>query len=166
MSVWRRFRLGLDGFTFVKEPEYYAAHVVTGAVRATGLFGALLAHMPTVVDVAVDDRHSQRSWAGEQIPLAGVQDAVSRLKGRLSSAGGVEIAVYTKDDQITLNPQVEIFVYARSDRWREVLVRQGLVQRKVVATRSWKIGRREFEPVPDLTTDLEAAAAGLGLRSV
>ena len=30
-SIWRRFRSGVDGFTFVKEADYYAAHVVANA---------------------------------------------------------------------------------------------------------------------------------------
>lgn len=165
-SVWRRFRSGLDGFSFVKESDHYSAHVVTNAERGADLFCALLAHLPPAVDVAVDDRHSQRSWAGQQIALPDVQDAMGRLKSQLASAGGVEIAIYTSDDQLTLNPQVELFIYARSDRWLYLLLGMGLEERKLLATRSWKMSRREFDPNPQLTSDLEAAAARLGLRSL
>jgi hypothetical protein len=82
----------------------------------------------------------------------------------LANAGGVEIAVYTGDDQLTLNPQVELFIYARSDRWLYLLLGLGLEERTLLATRSWKMARREFDPAPELTSELEAAAARLGLR--
>ena len=32
-SIWRRFRTSADGFSFVKEEDYYAAHIVANAER-------------------------------------------------------------------------------------------------------------------------------------
>lgn len=164
-SVWRRFRSGHDGFTFVHENEYYAAHVVTNAERAVDLFHVLLEHFPPAVDVAVDDRRGKRSWGGEQIALPDVQDAVGRIKVPLAAAGGVEITIYTAEEQLTLNPQLELFIYARSDRWLYFLLGLGLEERTLLATRSWKMMRHNFEPAPELTDALAAAAGRLGLSA-
>jgi hypothetical protein len=162
-SIWRRFRSGLDGFTFVHEANHYSAHVVANAERAVDLFYVLMQHLPPAVDVAIDDRRAKRGWAGERIALPDVQDAMGRLKVALAATGGVEIAIYTADDQITLNPQLELFLYARSDRWLYLLLGLGLEERTVLRTRSWKLSRRVFEPAPELSDAVAAAATRLGL---
>ena len=40
-SIWKRFRASMDGFTFVEEDDYYAAHVVANAERVVDLFYTL-----------------------------------------------------------------------------------------------------------------------------
>lgn len=162
-SVWRRFRSGLDGFTFVREADYYAAHVVTNAERGVDLFHVLLEHFPPAVDVTIDDRRRRRSWSGTAVALPDVQDAIGRLKAPLAAAGGVEIAIYTTEDQLTINSHLELFLYGRSDRWLYLLMGLGLEERRVVATRSWKLNRHDFEPAPELADALDATVARLGL---
>jgi hypothetical protein len=162
-SVWRRFRSGRDGFTFVREADYYAAHVVTNAERGVDLFHVLLEHFPPAVDVTIDDRRRQRSWAGTAVALPDVQDAIGRIKSPLAAAGGAEIAVYTTDDQLTINPHLELFIYGRSDRWLYLLLGLGLEERRMVATRSWKLSRHEFDPAPELSEALDATVSRLGL---
>jgi len=163
-SIWRRFRSGLDGFTFVQDTDHYAAHIVTSAERAVDLFRALLDHLGPAVDVAVEDRRGKRSWTGEQVARADVQDAIGRLQTSLAAAGGVEIAVYTAQDQVTLDAQLELFIYARSDRWLYLLLGLGLEERTTLPTRSWRVSRHDFEPAPELSDALEAAATRLSLR--
>jgi hypothetical protein len=164
-SIWRRFRSGLDGFTFVREGDHYSAHIVTTAERSVDLFYVLLEHMSPAVDVAIDDRRGKKQWLGVQLALPDVRDAVSRLKVPLAAAGGLELAVYTTDDQVTLNPQLELFIYARSDRWLYLLTGLGLEERTIVGTRSWKISRHDFEPAPELTAAVESMAVRLGLHA-
>lgn len=162
-SVWRRFRSGLDGFTFVREADFYAAHVVTTAERGVDLFHVMLEHFPPVVDVTVEDRRRQRSWAGRNVALPDLQDAIGRIKVPLAAVGGAEIAIYTTEDQLTINPHLELFIYGRSDRWLYLLLGLGLEERRVVATRSWKLNRHEFEPSSELSDALDATVSLLGL---
>lgn len=163
-SIWRRFRTGLDGFTFVKEADYYAAHVVANAERITDLFHALSEHLPPAVDVFVDDLRAGRKLQGENLALPDVRDALAKLKVPLSAAGGVELSVFSAEDQLTLNQHLELFLYARTDRWLYILQGKGLQEVRAVRTRSWKLNRGEFQPAPDLEAALAATVHRLGLR--
>ena len=119
--MWRRFRAGTDGFSFVREDDYYAAHVAANAERVVDLFHALTEHLPPAVDVALEDVRSGLSWKGENIALPDVREVIARMKSPLSTFGGVEFAVYTSEDQLTLNPHLELFIYARTDQWFYIL---------------------------------------------
>ena len=164
-SLWRRFRTSADGFSFIKEEEYYAAHLVANSERVADLFEALLEHMPPAVDVSIRDARTGTQWEGTSVALPDVRDAIARLKSPLAAFGGVEISVFTTDDQLTLNPVMELFVYARSDQWLYILQGKGLEQRRSVRTRSWKLGRVQHPPAPELSEAVAAAAASLGLAS-
>ena len=93
-----------------------------------------------------------------------VRDAIARLKTALAASGGVEIAVYTSEDQLTLNPVLELFIYARSDQWLYILQGKGLEERRAVRTKSWRLKQQEFPPAPELSHALEQAATSLGLQ--
>jgi hypothetical protein len=165
-SIWKRFRTAADGYSFTKEPDYYAAHVVANAERIVDLFHALMEHLPPAVDVAIEDRRSGRKWKGESLALPDVRDAIARLKTALATSGGVEIAVYTSEDQLTLNPVLELFIYARSDQWLYILQGKGLEERRAVRTKSWRLKQQEYPPAPELSQAIEAAGASLGLQPV
>ena len=162
-SVWKRFRSGADGFSFVKEGDYYAAHVVANAERAVDLFHTLLQHLPPAVDVVLTDKRGGTSWKGESLALPDVRETIARLKVPMAAHGGVELAVFTTDDQLTLNPVLELFVYARTDQWLYILEGLGLEEQRVVKTKSWKLSRQQFPPAPDLVEAVTAAAERLGL---
>jgi hypothetical protein len=162
-SIWRRFRAGADGFTFVKEDDYYAAHIVANAERVVDLFHVLTSHLPPAVDVSITDARSKRTWKGENIALPDVRESIARMKVPLAASGGVEIAVYSPEDQITLNPQLELFIYARSDSWLYILQGKGLEEQRLVRTRSWKASRGSYPPAPDLDEAVRATAERLAL---
>ena len=162
-SVWRRFRSGIDGFTFLQEKDYYQAHVVANAERMADLFHALTEHLPPAVDVAISDLRSGREWKGENLALPDVREAIARLKVQLATFGGVEFTVFTTDDQVTLNPHLELFVYARTDRWLYILQGKGLQEQRTVRTRSWRLSKTEFPPAPELQDALTATVERLGL---
>ena len=88
-SIWRRFRAGSDGFTFVKEDDYYAAHIVANAERIVDLFHTLTAQLPPAVDVAITDARTNRTWKGDSLALPDVRESIARMKVPLAASGGV-----------------------------------------------------------------------------
>lgn len=163
-SIWRRFRTGADGFTFAREEDYYVAHVAANAERVTDLFYSLSEHLAPAVDVTLEDHRSGRSWRGESLALPDVQEQLARLKLLLARYGGVELSVFTSDDQLSLNPYIELYIYARTDRWLYLLEGKGLVEQRTVRTKSWKVRRQQFPAAPELVNAVAAAAERLGLE--
>jgi hypothetical protein len=164
-SVWKRFRTSLDGFTFVEEDDYYAAHVVANAERVVDLFYTLTEQLSPAVDVVIDDKRNGKTWKGDALALPDVRDAIARLKVPLAQNGGVEVSVFTPEDQLTLNPYLELFIYARTDRWLYMLEGKGLQEQRAVRTKSWKVKREDFPPAPELERAIAAAAERLGMTS-
>jgi hypothetical protein len=163
-QIWRRFRVSADGFTFAREEDLYTAHVAANAERVVDLFYALTEQLPPAVDVVIDDLRSGRSWKGDVVALPDVRESVARLKMLLSRYGGVELSVYTEEDQLSLNPYLELFIYARSDRWLYLLEGKGLEEQPLVRPKSWKNSRQHFPAAPDLVNAVTAAAERLGLQ--
>ena len=165
-SIWRRFRVSADGFTFEQEDDHFTAHIVANAERVVDLFYALSEHLSPAVDVVIEDLRSGRSWKGEAVALPDVRESIARLKILLARYGGAEVSVYTGDDQLSLNPYLELFIYARTDRWLYLLEVKGLEEQAVVQTKSWKTNRQHFPAAPDLVNAVTAAAERLGLEPV
>jgi hypothetical protein len=162
-SIWKRFRSNADGFTFIEEGDHYSAHVVANAERVVDLFHALSEQLSPAVDVVIDDSRSGAVWKGESLALPDVRDAIARLKVLLSQHGGVELSVFTTEDQLTLNQQLELFVYARTDRWLYVLQGKGLQEQRAVRTKSWKLKRGDFPAAPELDRAIQGVVERLGL---
>src|SRR5919197_6038638 len=101
-SIWRRFRASADGFTFTQESDYYAAHVVANAERVVDLFYTLCEQLSPAVDVVIEDLRSGTTWKGEGIALPDVREQIARLKILLARYGGIELSVFTSEDQLTL----------------------------------------------------------------
>ena len=163
ITVWRRFRSGVDGFTFEKNGETYEAYVGANAERVVDLFYTLSEHLSPAIDIAIEDLRSESSWHGDSIALPDVRDAIARLKVPLATYGGVEFTLYTPDDQITLTPQLELFIFARSDRWYYLLQGLGLEERAALADRSWRSKGWDHAAAPTLSAAIAAAAERLTL---
>lgn len=163
-SIWRRFRVSSDGFTFAQEDDHFTAHVVANAERVVDLFYTLTEELPPAVDVVIEDLRSGRAWKGEAVPLPDIRESIARLKNLLGRYGGVELSVYTAEDQLTLNPYLELYIYARTDRWLYLLEGKGLEEQGRVRTKSWKTNRQHFPAAPDLVNAVTAAAERLGLQ--
>jgi hypothetical protein len=163
-SIWRRFRTGADGFTFAREGEHFASHIVANAERVVDLFYALTEHLPPAVDVYAEDLRSDMRWSGEALPLPDVRESIARLKVPLAAYGGVEISVFTSEDQVTLNPHLELFIYARTDQWLYILQGKGLQEQRAVRSKSWQLSRGDFQAAPDLVQAVAATSERLGLK--
>lgn len=166
-SLWQRFRTAPEGFTVAhEEPELWAWHVVAVPERVMELFGTLLAEMPAVVTVEITDAHADRRWKGEGCDRDGVRGAMALLRAPVIALGGVEITVFAADDQITLNPVLELFVYSKGERWTEVIAGTGLVEQRMVRTQSWKLRRSGLTPAPELSAAVARAAESLRLPAL
>ena len=49
-SIWRRFRVSADGFTFAEEDDHFTAHVVANAERVVDLFYTLSEQLPPAIE--------------------------------------------------------------------------------------------------------------------
>ena len=163
-SIWRRFRASADGFTFASDEGVYSAHVVANAERIVDLFHSLTEQLPPAVDVTLEDLRSGRTWKGEGLPLDDVREQIARLKVLLGRYGGMEFSVFTSEDQLTLNPYLELFIYARTDRWYYLLEGRGLEEQGAVHTKSWKQRRAQFPAAAELVNAIQAAVERLGLQ--
>jgi hypothetical protein len=164
-TVWKRFRSGQDGFTFTRTGDIYEAKVVANAERVVDLFYTLAELMAPAVDVHIHDARSKTTWNGQTLALPDVRDAVARLKVPLSTYGGVEITIFTPEDQLTLSPQLELFIYSRSDRWMYLLTSMNLEERASLEDRLWGMDSWERTPAPALSDAVAAAAERLSIKS-
>ena len=162
-SIWRRFRASSDDFTFTEEDGVFTAHIVANAERVVDLFWTLTDLLGPAVDLHIDDLRSGRSWHGESLPLPDVRDSMARLRLLLARYGGIQISIYTSEDQLSLNEHLELFIYSKSDKWLYLLEGRGLEEMPQVQTKSWKIKRQVFPAAPDLVNALASAAERLGL---
>lgn len=166
VTVWRRFRSGVDGFTFEQLPDgVFEAHIATNAERAVDLLYVLSEHLPPAVDFAVADRRNGTSWVGADVALPDVRDALARLKIPLAAYGGVDISVYTSDDQLSLTSALDLYAFGRSDRWLYLLQSKGLEQYGAVAGKPWRGQPWDRAPAPALTTAIASTAERLGLSA-
>lgn len=126
-AVWRRFGNGKDTFSFKKNSDgLYEARVSANAERAVDLLYALAEHLAPAINVHVHDKRHNKRWSGKDVPLPDVRDAIARLRVGLATSGGIEISLYTEQDQLTLTAGLELCAYAVSDRWLFLLQGIGL----------------------------------------
>lgn len=163
-TVWRRFRPREDVFAFRREGALYVAEVAAGSERSVDLLHALLEQLPPVVGLALECMRTGREYVGEQLQLAEVREAVARLKVPLVASGGVELTVFTADEQLSLSPLLDLWIFATSDRWLSLLQERGLEERAELPRRSWSLGRDEFGGAPELVGAIVAAAGRLTLH--
>ena len=163
ISVWRRFRSGVDGFTFEKDGDHYEAYVGANAERVVDLFYTLSEQLAPAIDCVIEDLRSESTWHGEAVALPDVRDAIARLKVPLATYGGVEFTLYTADDQLTLTQQLELFIYSRTDKWLYLLQGKGLEERASLADRSWRSQSWDRAPAPTLSAAIASAAERLSL---
>lgn len=162
-TIWRRFRAPADGFEFGDENGILTARVVANAERAVDLFHAITDYLTPAVDVVVEDVRGGKRWGAAAVALPDVRETIARLKIPLSTFAGVEFAVFNEEEQVTLTPHLELYVYARTDRWLYLLQGKGLELREHIRSRSWRLARDEFAAAPELRQALETAADRLAL---
>ena len=159
-----RFRAAADVFVFHREDDLYVARVSAGRQRSVDRYHALLTHLPTTVAFSLECVRSEREFVGDELTLVEVREAVARLKTPLVASGGVEVSVYTDDDQVALSPLLDLWIYARSDRWLFILLREGLEEVNELPARTWTVRREEFTGASELVDAVTETAERLTLR--
>ncbi len=165
-DVQSRFRRDTDWFVASRRSGLYVAQVGTVSERAVDLLPALALHLDPAVDLVMESLRDRKAWQGRSLPLPDVREVMGRLRLPLAMYGGVEIALVTPDDQLTLTPELAIVLYARTDRWFFVLEGRGLVERASLPAPVWNSSRSQLQPVDDLTLALSAAAERLSLSAL
>jgi hypothetical protein len=160
------FRGGADGFVFSERDGICEARIAANADRTVELFLALAEHLPPAVQVEITDARRGETWSGEDLALVDARDAIARLKPLLSTSAGLEFTVFGSDDQLTLTPNVEVYIYARTDRWLYLLQGKGLRRLRRLRPRSWRLTHEEFGEAPEVGPALQLAAERLGLTVV
>jgi hypothetical protein len=164
--IAERFRSGDDVFAASVRDGMHVVHVGAGMARSVALLDALAEHLPPVVDCSIECLRSKRRFVGEGLSLPEVRETIGRLQVPLLQSGGVELTVYTADDQLVLDPMLELWVYSKTDRWVYLLVGEGLEQVTEIEPRAWRVNREEFEGAPALVNAIEKTAERLTLTVV
>jgi hypothetical protein len=158
-----RFRSSADWFVRGKIGDVHTVRVGASGERAVDLMHALVASLPPHVHVSVESIREKAAWAGWDVSRNDTRDVLARIKLLLASYGGVEIAVYTHDDQLTLTPELEVVVYSRLERWGRRLIALGLEERDAMPASTWRPSRHALTPAPELSESLETSVKRLGL---
>ncbi|MCU0649527.1 MAG: hypothetical protein MUF00_16155 [Gemmatimonadaceae bacterium] len=164
--VWRRFRADGDRYLRLRQGALYVARVAAVAERVVDLLHTLSEELDEAIDVRIDDVRRGLSWIAREVPRAEVRDVLTRLKLPLATYGGVEVTLVTPQDQLTLTPELLLFVMGRSDRWWRVLEQYGLRAQRTVDEPQWVPDRAHLRPVREVSEAVDAAVRQLELQPV
>lgn len=142
--IWPHFRSGWEGFVFGQRDGTWEAQLVPNADRTVELFLALLEHLAPAVDVGLEDWRTGARWHGESLENGDVRDAIARSKQAWATHAGTEVTVIGGGEQVTLTANLELFVFAATDRWLYLLQGKGLRRLQRLRKRSWALVRGEF----------------------
>jgi hypothetical protein len=159
---------------FHRDSEWYVtsstADLHTWRVQATDervveLLHRLAMQLEGPVDVELNNLRDGRQWSGALRPLQEVREALGRMRWPLASCGGVELALVTADDQLTLTPDLSLVVYSRSDRWTALLEAEGVVGRAETPPVQWRRSDVPWTDAPELDTAVDVMVARLALET-
>ncbi len=160
-----RFRSSTDWFVQSVRDDIHVAQIGTNGERAVDLLHALAFHLDPAVDFVIDSVRDGSAWYGSLLALPDVRDAVGRLKLTLSTYGGVELSVYTPDDQLSLTSDLKLVIYSRTDRWLYLLEGMGLEERAALPSAVWRPLASTLIEAPELEASIAAAVERLAMTT-
>jgi hypothetical protein len=160
-----RFRPSNDWFVSRRSGAIHEMFVWSHAERLMRLMYELSEHLEPEVDLSIESRRDGRVWHGSVLPLNEVRSTIEMLVQSMSRFGGVELSVYTPDDQLTITSSLGLVIYARSDRWVYLLEAMGFTERANPPQQSWDADGAPLDDAPELTRDLELAVRQLKLTA-
>ena len=158
-----RFRSSADWFTQSELDGIFTCFIGANSERAVDLMHSLSQLFPDSFSVSISALRERQSWWDNACARTEVRDVLARLKVLLAGYGGVEFAIYTSDDQITLTPELQLIVYSRSAKWRELLLDMGLEEKAEAPPAVWCVSRNSLVPAPELSDSLMLAVRRLAL---
>lgn len=161
--IAQRFRSSADWFVSLNRSDVHTYLIGAASERSLDIMQALVAFLPENVSVSISSLRERKSWWDNACPRSEVRDVLARLKVLLAGYGGVEFAVYTSNDQLTLTPELELVIYSRSTSWPARLRKSGLEERAAPPTAVWKPSRVELPPAPELLDSIAGAVRRLNL---
>ena len=133
---------------FRREGDVHVAEIFAEPERSVELFASLIDELPQQIDLTIWCARSGERFAGEGRFRSEVDEGLRALLPAVAAVGGVEIALYSAEDQLTLSLSAELWVYTRSPRWPLVLASRGLVERTTADRRSWTVNAGDFCGAP------------------
>lgn len=161
-----RFRPTNDWFVSRRTGAIHELFVWANAERLMRLVYDLGEHLDPEVDVCIESRRDGRVWQGSLIPINEVRATIEMLEQSVSQFGGIELSVYTADDQLTITASLGLVIFARSDRWVYLLEALGFVERANAPQQLWNAEGAPLGDAPELMRDLELAARQLKLVTI
>ena len=184
-EVWQRFKLPDEGFEFGDVAGLYCARVVAGGERSLSLFHTLIGHLAPSVSLRLHDVRPHEPepprtaepgeagslaaigyWQGDRLDRDKVRIAVDGARGVLAREGGVEVAVFDEEDQVTLGSNLDMFVFSRTARWYPLLRGLGLATYPAIPHRSWRLRPSEFPPSEAVRKTIRDIARRFGAEPV
>lgn len=159
-----RFRPVPDWFVASETGGVHALFAWSNAERIVNVLHALAAHLDPAVDLVLESSRDGRTWCGELLPLPDVRIALGRLQSPVASYGGVELSIYTPDDQLTLTQALGLVVYARSDRWVYLLEGMGFEERAKAPAPIWELEGAPLGEAPELDRAIALVVEQLDLK--
>lgn len=159
-------RRDVEWFTSSIAESVYVTTIGGSAERLVKLYFELALHVSPLVDLAIVSFRNNAAWRGDAVATTDVVAALERARWLLAAHGGVEVTAYTEADQLSLTPELGIVIYARSERWAELLVTLGLAQRQEPRLAGWTPRRQTLREVGELTEILTTVVTRLNLRRV
>ena len=65
---------------------------------------------------------------------------------------------------LSLSAMLDLWIYAKTDRWLAMLIERGLEEAADLPRRSWTVKREDFSGAPELVEAVTAAAERLTLK--
>lgn len=162
-EAWRRFRRDAEVFACLREGGMWVTRVGATAERTLEIFHDLTAELEGTVQLSLARLRDGAHWQGSQLALADVREGVARLRVPLAVCGGVEVSIWTHDDQLSVSAQLTLHLFSRRDRWRDLLVARGLEERRAIPDRRWARSRDDFAASPALDRVIDSIAGTLML---
>ncbi|MCC6244741.1 MAG: hypothetical protein IT353_17985 [Gemmatimonadaceae bacterium] len=165
-DVAQRFHRDSDWFVVSRQGAFdvYRAHA--NSERSVELFLRWTADIEPIVSLHIDHPRDGRRWHAVNRFLPEVREALGRLRWPLAAFGGLEITIVSENEQITLMTCLDVVIYSTRDRWRAVVLSEGLTEHEQVPVPVVDPTRIPWSAAAELSDALAVAVERLSLQEI